>query len=184
MSSDRGLRRFPTTPPNLPESTGELVNRGYANPFSRDLLEAVGYNKTILECGCGTGQLSHFLQLNNNHVLGVDMSISSLRLAIEHQQRNRLRRVGFCRMNIFDLAIKDDALVTQSGAHASIPVRLELLTDGPDTTNDFRVVYRNARRIVVARAGQPHQLASSGDGHPTGSATTDVRAFLGGRAFF
>ena len=29
----------------------------------------------MLECGCGTGQLSHFLSLNNNHVLGIDLSL-------------------------------------------------------------------------------------------------------------
>jgi SAM-dependent methyltransferase len=62
----------------------------------------------ILECGCGTGQLSHFLTLNNNHVLGIDLSLSSLKLAIEHKQRNSVGRVGFVAMNIFDLAVKDE----------------------------------------------------------------------------
>lgn len=91
------------------EEFGELVNKGLSNDFSRRLLDAIGYNKTILECGCGTGQLSHFLQLNNNHVLGIDMSISSLKLAQEHKQRNQLTRAGFCQMNIFDLGIKDES---------------------------------------------------------------------------
>jgi hypothetical protein len=48
---------------------GELVNRGQKTRFSRELLDAIGCNKLILECGCGTGQMSHFLSLNNNHVL-------------------------------------------------------------------------------------------------------------------
>ncbi len=88
---------------------GELVTKGNTNPFSRDLLRAIGLNKLILECGCGTGQLSHFLQLNNNHVLGVDMSLSSLQLAMEHKRRNHLTRSSFAQMNIFELAIKDNA---------------------------------------------------------------------------
>lgn len=91
------------------EEFGELVNKGFRNPFSAELLKAVGYNKLILECGCGTGQLSHFLQLNNNHVLGIDMSLGSLRLAMEHKRRNGLKRGSFAQMNIFDLAIKDDS---------------------------------------------------------------------------
>ncbi len=91
------------------EEFSELVNKGSQNAFSARLLKAVGYNKTILECGCGTGQLSHFLQLNNNHVLGVDMSLGSLRLAIEHKLRNDLTRSAFAQMNIFDLSVKDDA---------------------------------------------------------------------------
>lgn len=91
------------------EEFGELVNKGSHNPFSAQLLKAVGYNKVVLECGCGTGQLTHYLQLNNNHVLGIDMSLSSLRLAIEHKRRNGLVRSGFTQMNIFDLAVKDNA---------------------------------------------------------------------------
>ena len=91
------------------EEFGELVNKGSTNAFSSTLLDAIGYNKLVLECGCGTGQLSHFLQLNNNHVLGIDMSISSLQLAIEHKLRNRLPRSGFAQMNIFDLALKDNS---------------------------------------------------------------------------
>lgn len=91
------------------EEFGELVTRGRENPFSAQLLEAIGYNKLVLECGCGTGQLTQYLQLNNNNVLGIDMSLSSLGLAIEHKLRNGLDRSNFCQMNIFDLAIKDNS---------------------------------------------------------------------------
>jgi 2-polyprenyl-3-methyl-5-hydroxy-6-metoxy-1,4-benzoquinol methylase len=90
------------------EEFGELVNKGRHNPFTSELLKAIGYNKLVLECGCGTGQLSHFLQLNNNHVLGIDMTLNSLELALEHKRRNQLSRSAFAQMNIFDLAIKDD----------------------------------------------------------------------------
>jgi carbamoyltransferase len=87
---------------------GELVNRGQNNEFSRNLLDSIGYNKMILECGCGTGQLSMFLSLNNNHVLGVDLSAASLKLALDHKLRNGLSRAAFVQMNIFDLGIRDD----------------------------------------------------------------------------
>jgi len=91
------------------EEFSDLVGKGVQNAFSRDLLDAIGFNKLVLECGCGTGQLSHFLQLNNNHVLGIDMSGASLKLAIDHKRRNRLARSAFCQMDIFDLAIKDES---------------------------------------------------------------------------
>ena len=91
------------------EEFGALVSKGRENAFSAQLLRAIGYNKTVLECGCGTGQLSHFLQLNNNHVLGVDMSLASLELAVEHKLRNNLARSSFAQMNIFNLALKDDS---------------------------------------------------------------------------
>lgn len=108
------------------EEFGELVNKGFTNPFSADLLEAVGYNKLILECGCGTGQLSHFLQLNNNHVLGIDMSLSSLGLALEHKFNNGLRRCAFAQMNIFDLALKDgsfDVVIAHGVLHHTFDAR-------------------------------------------------------------
>jgi 2-polyprenyl-3-methyl-5-hydroxy-6-metoxy-1,4-benzoquinol methylase len=108
------------------EDFGELVSKGIQNPFSAELLKAIGYNKTVLECGCGTGQLSHFLQLNNNHLLGVDMSLGSLRLAVEHKHRNGLVRSGFAQMNIFDLAVKDgsfDVVITHGVLHHTFDAR-------------------------------------------------------------
>ncbi len=108
------------------EEFAELVNKGSQNQFSARLLKAIGYNKTILECGCGTGQLSHFLQLNNNHVLGVDMSLGSLRLAVEHKLRNDLARSGFAQMNIFDLAVKDgsfDVVISHGVLHHTFDAR-------------------------------------------------------------
>jgi SAM-dependent methyltransferase len=87
---------------------GDLVERGRANAFANELLESIGYNKLILECGCGTGQLSHFLSLNNNHVLGIDLSLSSLKLAVEHKLRSNVPRSAFVQMNIFELGIKDE----------------------------------------------------------------------------
>lgn len=108
------------------EEFGELVNKGSRTPFSADLLKAIGVNKTVLECGCGTGQLSHFMQLNNNQVLGIDMSIPSLALALDHKLSNQLRRSNFCQMNIFDLAIKDnsfDVVISQDVLHHTFDAR-------------------------------------------------------------
>ena len=108
------------------EEFGELVNKGVQNRFSADLLEAIGINKLVLECGCGTGQLSHFLQLNNNHVLGIDMSLASLRLAIEHKEHNQLARSAFAQMNIFNLALKDnsfDVVISHGVLHHTFDAR-------------------------------------------------------------
>jgi len=91
------------------EEFSSLVSTGLHNSLTSTLLDAIGYNKLILECGCGTGQMTNFLSLNNNHVLGVDLSLSSLGLALEHKLRNGLRRPAFAQMNIFDLAVKTKA---------------------------------------------------------------------------
>jgi 2-polyprenyl-3-methyl-5-hydroxy-6-metoxy-1,4-benzoquinol methylase len=109
------------------EEFGELVNKGYQNPFTLRLLKAIGYNKLILECGCGTGQLTHFLQLNNNHTLGIDLSLSSLALALAHKQRNQLTRSAFVQMNIFELAVQDasfDVVIAHGVLHHTFNTRL------------------------------------------------------------
>ena len=36
------------------EDFGALVNRGQKSAFTRGLLDTIGRNKLILECGCGT----------------------------------------------------------------------------------------------------------------------------------
>ena len=95
----------------------DIVMQGQRSAFSRKLLSSVGMNKLILECGCGTGQLSHFLSLNNNHVLGIDLSLSSLQLALDFKLQHNLQRTAFVQMDIFDLAIRDETfdVVISSG---------------------------------------------------------------------
>jgi SAM-dependent methyltransferase len=116
---------------------GELVNRGISNPFSRDLLQAIGSNKCILECGCGTGQLSHFLQLNNNHVLGVDMSMNSLRLAAAFRKENNLARSAFAQMNLFALAVKDESM--------DVVISHGVLHHTPDARRAFLEIVRKVK---------------------------------------
>ena len=108
------------------EEYGELVGKGHRNPFTKAILSAVGYNKTVLECGCGTGQLTQFLQLNNNHTLGIDLSLASLALALDHKRRNQLPRSSFAQMNIFDLAVKDasfDVVIAHGVLHHTADAR-------------------------------------------------------------
>lgn len=108
------------------EEFGELVSKGHSNPFTRTLLRSIGYNKLILECGCGTGQMTHYLQLNNNHTLGIDLSLGSLSLATEHKRRNGLTRSSFAQMNIFELAIKDasfDVVISHGVLHHTFSAR-------------------------------------------------------------
>lgn len=133
------------------EEFGELVNKGLSNDFSRELLDAIGYNKLVLECGCGTGQLSHFLQLNNNHVLGIDMSTSSLQLALEHKRRNQLLRAGFCQMNIFDLGIKDNSF--------DVVISHGVLHHTADARRAFAAIVRKAKPGGIVMVGLYNSIA-------------------------
>lgn len=129
----------------------ELVSKGRENPFSAQLLAAVGYNRTVLECGCGTGQLSHFLQLNNNHVLGVDMTLASLDLAVEHKLRNGLLRSGFAQMDLFHLAVKDDSF--------DVVISHGVLHHTPDARRAFAQIVRKARPGGIVMVGLYNRYA-------------------------
>ena len=135
------------------EEYGDLVSKGRSNAFARGLLDAIGYNKRVLECGCGTGQLAHFLQLNNNHVLGVDICLASLKLAVEHKRRNQLRRSSFVQMNVFDLALKDesfDVVLSQGVLHHTFDARAA-----------FAAMVRKAKRggiVMVGLYNRPARL--------------------------
>jgi ubiquinone/menaquinone biosynthesis C-methylase UbiE len=133
------------------EEFGELVAKGSSNPFSAQLLDAIGFNKLVLECGCGTGQLSHFLQLNNNNVLGVDMTLASLALAVEHRRRNGLARSAFCQMNVFDLAIRDNSF--------DVVISHGVLHHTPDARAAFASIVRKVKPGGIMMVGLYNRYA-------------------------
>jgi len=71
--------------------------------------------------------LSNFLGISQRHVFGADMCMNSLKLANEFKERNELERVGFCQMNLFRPAFKDESfhLVICNGVlhHTSDPAK-------------------------------------------------------------
>ena len=50
--------------------------KGEKNIIASEFKKFIGLNKTVLEVGCGTGQLSHFIFAigNNNKIFGLDRS--------------------------------------------------------------------------------------------------------------
>lgn len=60
--------------------------------FARLLDEQIPFGSRVVECGCGTGQLSNFLSLANRSVIGADMCLNSLRLAQGFKEKNQLTR--------------------------------------------------------------------------------------------
>ena len=102
------------------QNFGDLVRRGTANSFTKALLDAIGVNKMILECGCGTGQKSHFLSPEQQPRARHRPLIVQPELAIDHKVRYNVARVGFTQMNIFDLGIKDgmfDVVISSGVLH-------------------------------------------------------------------
>ena len=61
----------------------------------------IPFGVRILECGCGTGQLSNFLGIAHRTVFGTDMCLNSLQLAESFRRSAGLARVFFLQMNLF-----------------------------------------------------------------------------------
>lgn len=94
--------------PNYDEhdSIRSLIEKSRGGRYARKLNETIPFNSTVLEVGCGTGQLSNFLGLSCRHVVGTDMCLNSLKLGEAFRKESGLTRVNFMQMNLFRPALK------------------------------------------------------------------------------
>jgi ubiquinone/menaquinone biosynthesis C-methylase UbiE len=69
--------------PNYDDLDNEraLLEKARAGQFARLLNEQIPYSASVIEVGCGTGQLTNFLSIAHRSVLGIDVCLNSLRLA-------------------------------------------------------------------------------------------------------
>ncbi len=82
-----------------PESLRAKAEEGF---FARLLNEQIPHGSRILECGCGTGQLSNFLGLTwGRTVFATDLCLNSLKLGHAFKEQHDIRNVCFIQMNLF-----------------------------------------------------------------------------------
>lgn len=107
------------------DNVGWLVEKARKGVFAKLLDDQVPFGARILECGCGTGQMSNFLSVANRTVFGSDMSVHSLSLGQQFKEKNDLRNVHFIQMNLFRPCFKPGTfdLVVSNGVlhHTSDP---------------------------------------------------------------
>jgi len=107
------------------ESMGDLINKAKQSIFMYLLNEQVPFNIRVLEVGCGTGQLTNFLNSASRIVFGTDICLNSLKLAQDFKKKNDLKRPGFYQMNLFRPIFKEESfsLVICTGVlhHTSDP---------------------------------------------------------------
>ena len=113
--------------PNYDEfdNVGILLEKARKGLFAQLLDDQIPFGTRVLECGCGTGQLTNFLSIANRTVIGTDLCLNSLRMAQEFKEKNDLRRAHFYQMNLFRPAFKPETfhLVISNGVlhHTSDP---------------------------------------------------------------
>ena len=140
------------------DDVGSLIDKSRRGVFSRLLDEQIPLGSSILECGCGTGQLSNFLAVANRQVHGVDMCINSLKLASDFKNRNGLSRVEFTQMNLFRpcfLEEEFDLVISNGVLHH---------------TSDPRLAFKTISKLV-----KPGGYILIGLYHRYGRFATDVR---------
>ena len=86
-----------------------ILEKGNRNILASQFKKFIGYNKKVLEVGCGTGQLSIFFSIgNNNEIVGFDPTIQSLNLAKSFVEKNEKKNIEFVNADIFDDVLVDD----------------------------------------------------------------------------
>jgi len=107
------------------DTIDSLSKKAQEGLFARLLDEQVPAGARIIECGCGTGQLSNFLSLGNREVIGADLCMNSLRLGQNFARQQQLDNVRFVQMNLFRPPFKPGSfhLVISNGVlhHTSDP---------------------------------------------------------------
>jgi 2-polyprenyl-3-methyl-5-hydroxy-6-metoxy-1,4-benzoquinol methylase/uncharacterized protein YbaR (Trm112 family) len=146
---------FPGYPPR--DTYAALRARARRSEFARLLDEAIAPDATVLEVGCGTGQMSLFLATGDRLVVGADLTRAALRLAHEGARRFGVERVRFVETDLRSPGLRAGAfdVVYCSG----------VLHHTPDPETSFRGIARLVRpggTIVVglynAYARIPHRL--------------------------
>lgn len=91
---------FPGFNPGKYETREDLAAR--ASWYGKRVDAEIPYGASVIDVGCGTGQLPCFLALKDRKVMGVDYSQHSLDLARTLKERLALKNVEFQRVNILD----------------------------------------------------------------------------------
>ncbi|MBI3336782.1 class I SAM-dependent methyltransferase [Candidatus Peregrinibacteria bacterium] len=93
------------------DSPSVLMDKAGKSGFGKWVDEAISPFATVLEVGCGTGQMTNFLGLvSTRTVIGTDQSIASLTLGQSFKEQFGLQNVHFVQANIFAMPFKPNSM--------------------------------------------------------------------------
>lgn len=79
-----------------------LQEKARCGVFAKLLDEQIPFGSSVLEVGCGTGQLSNFLGMTwGRTVFGADACLNSLKMGEHFRRANQIQNVNFLQMNLF-----------------------------------------------------------------------------------
>ncbi len=103
--------RFPFPGYRPSDDARSLIERSRASSFLDQLDRAIPSDATVLDAGCGTGQVAAFLGLAGPHrrVIGVDACLASLAAAEGFRAKARISNLRFLRGDLFHLPLANEA---------------------------------------------------------------------------
>lgn len=83
--------------------------KGDKNFLAKNFKNTIGFNKNVLEVGCGTGQLSLYFAIGtNNRVYALDPTLASIDLGRNFSKNNKIENIRFVNADIFDDVFKNE----------------------------------------------------------------------------
>ena len=80
-----------------------ILEKGDKNFLASKFKNFIGYQKQVLEVGCGTGQLSIYFSIgSNNNIVALDPTFESINLAKKFADQNKIYNINFVNTDIFD----------------------------------------------------------------------------------
>ena len=77
--------------------------KGQKNYLAREFKNFIGFDKDVLEVGCGTGQLSLYFAIGtNNRVFALDPTLASINLGKTFAEENNKKNIKFVNADVFD----------------------------------------------------------------------------------
>jgi len=143
------------------DSAASLIDKARMGLFAKLLDEQIPFGARVIECGCGTGQLTNFLSIANRTVIGTDLCLNSLKMATAFKDSNDLDRAHFLQMNLFRPCFKPgsfDLVISNGVLHH---------------TSDPRLGFQSISRLV-----KPGGYILVGLYHKYGRLATDVRRWV------
>ena len=95
---------------SINEDKRSLLSKGDKNELSKKLKDLIGLNKSFIEIGSGTSQLSNYLAIGtNNKIIAFDPTEPALRLGYNFATNNNINNITFVNADIFDDVLEDNA---------------------------------------------------------------------------
>ncbi len=93
----------------LNDNKSTIIEKGEKNYLTSNFKNFIGFDKDVLEVGCGTGQFSMYFAIGtNNRVVGLDATLQSLELASDFAIKNNIGNINFVNADIFDNPLKEN----------------------------------------------------------------------------